>query len=294
MRTGLALPLLVLIPSACHFGIDSRQVSIGTVHRTLSGEAIEKFRVNNNVGTIRFVNWSETDLHVEAEVRVKDTRVEEFPTADPSRDLTVEWQDGWAMVKNAHMDDVDRNDWSMDLTVHVPEACEVAHVNTGVGKIEFNGSVRELDLESGVGDVTMRGSAEELRARTGTGSLHVNGQVKRARAEAGTGDIVVVSDALEAGNCESGVGSVTVHAGEGPAGRLEVTTGTGDIELRISPGFDGSVDLSTGVGKLKLEGCSPVKVSKNVTSASAVGSLGQGEAVVHARSGVGSMSLRRL
>jgi hypothetical protein len=236
-------------------------------------ENTAKLVVKNGVGDVTVLAEDVDVVRVEAKVKIKESRAAETPPGDFADHVTVSVDDGALTVANAHLDQADKEDWSVDLVIRAPPNLAV-RVDTGVGDIKVTGTQTDVQLAVGVGDITvMAPAAEDVLATAGVGDVDLTVETARGRvkAESGTGDVALAVTAAP------------------PVRKVKLTTGVGDVTLKIPQGSSGTFACETGVGSVMVTGHEGINTSKSGTSAKAKGTIGQDGPDYELETGVGNV-----
>lgn len=162
-----------------------------------------------------------------------EVRVRALPSASA---VQVLGDDGTA----CHADDGSVFIGSLDVTcggheayvVTVPRGADV-EVEGGGGRIEVEGTFRDVDARSGSGTVGFTGDTDP----NGTGV---------ARLEAGSGDILVRIESHADVRARSGSGDIAIDLA-GQPGTVEAQAGSGDVEVHgVRPGAQVRADAGSG------------------------------------------------
>jgi hypothetical protein len=126
-----------------------------------------------------------------------------------------------------------------------------------------------LELYAAVGNVDVRGMVGGIRAHVDLGNMDVHDAKGAVKLDVGAGNLQ--------------------YRGR-PAGSCTFAAGAGNVTVELDTGTDARVDLMTGVGEVDVG----PQVKGLVTPRHVKGTIGGGDhADIHARCGVGNVSLRR-
>lgn len=122
-------------------------------------------------------------------------------------------------------------------------------LNTIEGRIEAEGSPRELRVETMRGDVVVKGSPRWVRLKSGDGSIAFSGEAEDAVLTTVDGAITSTSR-LARGRIETVKGTVTV-SGPVPAGAvLDVDSHGGAVTLQLDPPVSATFSVFTVSGRI--------------------------------------------
>ncbi len=244
----------------------------------VSGQAdvpdnVIRLAVRNGIGDVKVLASDAKDVGVEADVRIRESRAAGAVAGGFADHVTISVAGDTITVANAHLDQPDKDDWAMDLTLRLPGRL-AAQVETGVGDIAITGTRSDLRLDTGVGDVKVRApAAGAVDVTSGVGDLDIElAEVTGAiAAETGPGDVGL---------------AVTAAA---PKADVRLESGVGSITLKIPPGSPGAFTCTAGVGTVTISGHEGLETTKSGTSARAEGRLGEGGPRYTLETGVGSI-----
>ena len=148
-----------------------------------------------------------------------------------------------------------------ELVVQLPSTAELVRVDTLAGKINIQGTVNHLSLQTHGGDIEID-EAELLSAVTMGGSVIVNRRVSDAIIRTGGGDIRIDSSVGDLDITSLGgnillkaIARAQVQAG---GGNIEILHCTGTLQIRSAGGnihlgeMDGEVVAETGGGNIRV------------------------------------------
>lgn len=146
--------------------------------------------------------------------------------------------------------------------VTVPKGADVA-VKGGGGRIDVEGTFRNVDARSGSGTIALTGDTDPneagtARLETGSGDIRVRiDSHADVRARSGSGDIAI-DLAGQAGTVDAQAGSGDVEVlGVRPGAQVRTEVGSGDIEVSpsLTEGTDAerAVRVQTGSGDIRVE-----------------------------------------
>jgi hypothetical protein len=271
---------VVALPAGCtiSFGGSSSLVELGTVTRSESLAAeIHAISVVNNVGQIRVVcDRPDNVLAISGTVRIKRGRRDEFAAADPERDLRIETVGGVVMVKNAHLDQSDHNDWGLDLDVRVPHSLDVT-VQNAVGDVDVFGDPSGVTISLGPGGIN-------LKVGVVTGEVRLDGS---------SGDISLVADEIrDRVSIDLGVGNAKVQLLSGfPKEGVSVQLGTGDVRLVLPANTAAHAELEVATGGLDVAEAFGLDTHGHLVGESASGPLTDDGPLLSVQVGVGEITL---
>jgi DUF4097 and DUF4098 domain-containing protein YvlB len=232
-----------------------------------------RLAVKNSIGDVTVLAEAIEVIRIEAEVRIKESRATETEPGTFADHVEISVADGTVTIADAHLDQPDKDDWSIAMVIRMPEGLAVK-VDNGVGDVQVEGTRSELMLATGVGDVTVEApGAKELVVTTGVGNveIEVEKSAGKVKAQTGTGNVALAVTSAP------------------PTRKVKLSTGVGDIRLKIPPDASGSFTCETGVGSVRVTGHEGISTSKSGASAKAKGTIGQGEPVYELEAGVGNV-----
>lgn len=252
--------LLLACFAGCVSGGGLNHVPIGTVRGSHRPAApVEALRAHIAAGEIRIEPASGDDVEVEAEVRLRDDRTAEVAGTELAfaDHVIVEQTGGTVVVRSAHSESKDREDWQLRVVIRVPGTVAV-QAQLSAGRVEVAlPSTRAIGARLAAGEVVLR-------------------------ADRVDGPVLV----------ENGAGSVSLEVRDaGPAGGT-IECSTGSIDVALPPTASGSFELSSGVGDVTVAPRYGFAVAREGPRASARGAVGDGDARFRLHTSVGQVSLR--
>jgi hypothetical protein len=270
IRCAAAGALLLVSLAGC--GMNDRFVAIGSVSAAKPASGAKRLEVRGCAGSITIAPSSGDEVSVTAAVSVRESRLQEFPTAEAARDLKFEVDGEVVKVADAHAHD-GRSDFTIDFTISAP-ARLAWRLDLGAGRIDATGGGSAIDLESGAGEVRIGGAVATLHATSGAGSV--------------TADV----ESIAGGLLHSGAGSVRLSiAGGALKEKLACTSGAGEVTISLPAGFSADASLKSGAGRVVVDGAS-LGTTSHVVGGSASGRLGAGGPQLVGETGAGSVTLR--
>ena len=265
---------LLLLMGGC--AQSSTYVALGTVNiEREMPTAINRMQVQTGVGDVIIIGGAEEKISVVADVRVKSGR-SGVAIGEAGEHVDVTTEGGVIRICDAHLNQIDHNDWQVKLTVHAPSRLAV-EADASVGNIRVEGMTADLDICSGVGDLA---AAYEriaaMKAKTDVGSITLRGGSV-------TGPITAVAE----------VGDVHLEiAKTAPIQAVKLQSNVGDIMVQLPPGVMGRFQALTGVGSVSLPERPGQIVSKTVTGCRVEALAGSEGPIYDLSTGVGDVTVR--
>ncbi len=104
-----------------------KKVLLGIVDEHFEPEGnLEELRIINSSGNVEIVSATGSSIEVEAEVKVAESRTDEFEDGKAllfDDHISVHQEAGQLVVEDAHRHDPDHNDWQLELTIRRSRAC---------------------------------------------------------------------------------------------------------------------------------------------------------------------------
>ena len=163
-------------------------------------------------------------------------------------------------------------------------------LNTIEGRIELDGSPRELRVETMRGDVVVKGSPRWLRLKSGDGSIVFEGDAGDAVLTTVDGAITTTSR-LGRGRVETVEGTVTISGPVPAGGVLDVDSHSGPVTLQLDQPVSAAFSVFTVSGRLvnSLGKSSPKKAPGTGTELAFI--VGKGNARITVRTFSAPVSL---
>ncbi len=158
------------------------------------------------------------------------------------------------------------DDYSSDLTVHVPEASQieftgvstdldVRNVNNSLevggvsGDLYVEGELTRIDVQTVSGDIELRDTPARLDISSVSGDVEVFEASGEARYSTVSGDITI-EDSGDDMRVESVSGDIEVDSGT--VTRLDGHSVSGDINISVDPADDASIEFDSMSGTMRI------------------------------------------
>ncbi|MCR9246001.1 MAG: DUF4097 domain-containing protein [bacterium] len=258
-----ALPCtLALLPfvlaTGCIMNVSNHR-AVGTIDAPIADAGkIKRLTIGNSAGVIVVREAGNAGAAIKAEVLLTEDRPE--TDFDPAFDKHVEvvMAGDELTIKNRHDGASDHNDWQLHFEVTVPSGIALT-IEQSAGTIDIQlPAARDVAVETAAGNIDIAIPV-------------VEGQL---RANASAGNVVVAV------------------AENGPTKGCDVSCSAGNVKLTLPKEVSGQFDLATSVGNVSLASRFGIETERDITAASARGTVGQGGATFRARASAGNIVVR--
>jgi hypothetical protein len=236
VRVGVVAGLAATILAGCHFGGDTFRAKFAcSVELTAPVDGIVAMGVNTNVGNIQFDAADVAEVHIAAEIRVKD-RTEERAQELAERVRIVAEPSGQTLhIKTVKPVGLKDGNLSVDFLITAPAGLALKFT-TNVGTITCTGLRSEISLHTNVGDIRAEYASDapaavKADASTNVGRIELAGPREisaRLTAETNVGDIDSDRPLTVSGSLKRSINASLGNA----EGRISLRTNVGSIQIR--------------------------------------------------------------
>lgn len=211
-----SLPVVALLLVATSPALAEERETVRTIRQTFAATGIERLELDLPVGEARILGEERGDIQVVFELRCEPERKR---CADVARGVTLvsSTHGGRLTLDLRGFDDGPRKNLVLRGVVRVPAGADT-RVEMGVGELEIEGLVGDVEAELGVGEMNLRlpfdaVRAVSLEAGIGETNLHLpTGQHTEERSHFVGGETDWrQGDGSSAIDAEVGVGEVNAH-----------------------------------------------------------------------------------
>ena len=204
-------------------------------------------------------------------------------------------QTGWMGVLNdlLQMPFLHRGE-AIDIEIEVPVAMpEVTlAVTAASGDLDIAGIRGPITIRSASGDIRVRDTIGALRVETASGDLGVSRHHGRLQVAAASGDLRVDSSEIDEFSCNTANGDVVLdRVGLGPTVH-KLNTVSGDVALTLLPSGQRESTAPVGVVFSSVSGDARLGPGFARLNGRAIDQVGEGQAVLRARTVSGDLSAR--
>ena len=257
-------------------------------------------KLTTDIGSVRVTAGSGTGVQVTAEIRGRESDVQEFEVTAEQRGNDVEVEGRARKSGFWHNMDLD-----VTYTVVVPKEYGAA-VKTSGGDVEVKGTKGDVRAETSGGDLVVRDVAGMVDARTSGGNVEGTNVAGDLHMSTSGGDIKVrnvtgvVDVSTSGGNvsvteirgkvtAETSGGDVSVGV-VGDFQGVHAETSGGNITIGVGKKVGAEIDASTSGGEVECE--LPLTVQGKLTSSKIRGTVNGGGALIKARTTGGDITIR--
>ena len=238
------------------------KVLLGTVDEHFEPEGnLEELRIINSSGNVEIVSATGSSIEVEAEVKVAESRTDEFEDGKAllfDDHISVHQEAGQLVVEDAHRHDPDHNDWQLELTIRVPLQVRIK-AQLGAGNVAIDlAAARDVDVDLGAGNV----------------------EINLQRIDGGVIGRV-------------GAGSFALSTTESaPTKDVEIDCAAGNISVSLPKQFSGDFDVTAAVGDVSIAERYGLHVERKLVTAYVKGSVGTGGPRYKLHAATGTIELK--
>jgi hypothetical protein len=268
-----------------------------TIKRSFTVRPGGNLVVDIDFGNLIVESSNDSKVHVEIERRTDLTDDDDAKKMLARHEWSID-QDGNDVVVESRFDrETDgwlrrgrRSNLRIRVTVTVPREYNV-EFKTGAGNVEIADIRGSVDGTTGAGNITVGEIEGVVDIRSGSGNVDIEGVDGSVEVMSGAGNVTLgyVTGEVRA---NTGAGNITARITEQPTASSNIESGAGNVTVYLGDRVGVDVDAHAAVGSAECD--FGLRVSGKWMSKSFEGEVNGGGPALTLRSGVGSVSLKRL